>query len=335
MIESLSITNFQTHRKLELDFDPTVTTIIGATDAGKSAILRALRWVCFNYPYSQHDILNYDADWVRAAIIVDGRKITRRRGDGSNYYKLDSHRYDAIKTSVPETIEQLLNLSEVSYHDQHDQAFWFSLPAGQVSKELNQIVNLGVMDEAVATVAARLRKARASVEVAHERLAKSKKTKIELAWVPEMSSAWHAVKQLGELRDIARQKTVSVKTSVEQAQRAVEARDLARQACTNGENLLRTGKLARGLGKQTITLRALVASARDAEAKAKLKIPDPPSADRVKIANQKRWKLQTFLELVKTTDLMVKTVSEKLKQARQELKPFEGKVCPTCGRPMR
>ena len=43
-IESLSLHNFQCHEHLDIAFDPQLTTIVGPSDVGKTAILRALKW---------------------------------------------------------------------------------------------------------------------------------------------------------------------------------------------------------------------------------------------------------------------------------------------------
>ena len=48
ILKSIKLINFQTHQEVKLDLSPTITTIKGPTDSGKSSVLRALRWVCLN-----------------------------------------------------------------------------------------------------------------------------------------------------------------------------------------------------------------------------------------------------------------------------------------------
>src|SRR6266480_1075955 len=45
---SIELNDFQAHKKVLVELSPTITTIRGPTDTGKSAILRALRWACLN-----------------------------------------------------------------------------------------------------------------------------------------------------------------------------------------------------------------------------------------------------------------------------------------------
>jgi len=45
MINSLTIQNFQSHKNTTLEFDNGINIIIGQSDSGKTAIIRALNWV--------------------------------------------------------------------------------------------------------------------------------------------------------------------------------------------------------------------------------------------------------------------------------------------------
>ena len=50
MIKKLIIENYQSHKRTEIDFSDGVNAVIGRTDVGKSAIMRALIWVMRNRP---------------------------------------------------------------------------------------------------------------------------------------------------------------------------------------------------------------------------------------------------------------------------------------------
>ena len=50
MIKQLNIHNFQSHEDSSLNFTEGVNVIIGASDSGKSAIIRALKFVVYNSP---------------------------------------------------------------------------------------------------------------------------------------------------------------------------------------------------------------------------------------------------------------------------------------------
>jgi len=50
LIRSLEIENFQSHELTKLDLHKGLNVIVGPSDQGKSALIRALRWLCYNEP---------------------------------------------------------------------------------------------------------------------------------------------------------------------------------------------------------------------------------------------------------------------------------------------
>lgn len=182
MIESLILKGFQCHQQIVVKFD-NITTIIGKNDIGKSAIIRALYWLAFNRP-SGDSIRNWDASKVFAKLKVDGQIIIRRKGK-QNLYLLDGEPYKAFGTGVPQDIQNILNMSSVNFQHQKEAPFWISLSPSQVSKELNKIVDLEVIDTSLSNVANGLRKAKAKTELIEERIKEARQKKKELAWVKE------------------------------------------------------------------------------------------------------------------------------------------------------
>lgn len=191
MIESISIRNFQNHERLQLWFDR-ITTLCGPSDRGKSAIVRALRWVCLNKPQGS-DYIRFGCEGSEVVLQCDGHSVSRSREANSNLYRLDEREYSAFSNQVPVDIEQLLNLSEDSFQLQHDPAYWLSLSPGQVAKELNHVINLELIDRCQANISSELRKARAVVEVTKNRLETAKKEAEELQWVKEASRSLQAI----------------------------------------------------------------------------------------------------------------------------------------------
>ena len=100
MLERLRIQNFQSHHKLDIQLDPAVTTLIGPSDVGKSAVLRAFRWLATNRPRGDAFIRD-GADRVSVKARVDGQNVTRRRGPAGNEYIVDGASLKALERTCP------------------------------------------------------------------------------------------------------------------------------------------------------------------------------------------------------------------------------------------
>lgn len=184
MIEYILVKNFQPHKKFRVDLDPHITTFVGPNDVGKTAIIRALGWLCFNRP-SGTDFIRKGSKAAILEIGVDGRRIRRKRGKRQNTYELDGKTFKAMGTDVPEPIADLLNVNAINFQSQHDAPFWFSLTPQQVAKELNRVVDLTIIDESLARAATRVRETKTIAEYAKARLSQSRAKRSELRWIKD------------------------------------------------------------------------------------------------------------------------------------------------------
>src|SRR6185503_10180498 len=111
-LESLKLENFQCHGSTTISFSPTITTIKGPSDVGKSSILRALGWICLNNIPGEEFIKEGEKETGVTLDISTGKgedwKIVRIRGKHTNTYELDGEEFKAFGTSVPQPIADLL-----------------------------------------------------------------------------------------------------------------------------------------------------------------------------------------------------------------------------------
>ena len=175
-LKSIKLVNFQAHGELEVEFSPRISTIKGSTDKGKSAILRALGWVCLNDLAGDSFIKEGEKTTSVGIICRVGkadRQIERARsaGGATNTYELDEMVFRAFGQGVPGPIEELLSLSPLNFQRQHDGPFWFSETAGEVSRQLNAIIDLSVIDSSLAYVASMVRETGTKQKLCQERLA--------------------------------------------------------------------------------------------------------------------------------------------------------------------
>ena len=179
MIESISINNFQSHKATRLELAPTVNTLQGNSDCGKSAVMRAINWLLFN-PAGDYFV----SDWAKkgktivapceVTLEVNGHKITRRRDKEFNGYTMDGEVFEATRNSVPPQILEALGLGEVNVQRQLDPPFLLSMSAGDVSRYINSLVNLTRIDKWTVAVNGRARKLQQEAEAAEERESKAR-----------------------------------------------------------------------------------------------------------------------------------------------------------------
>lgn len=119
LLKRLEITNFQSHEYTDLYFDDGVNIILGPSDSGKTAVIRAIKWVLFNEP-SGSDFIRKDSKEAIVSLYFNNDLIvTRGRSKSKNYYEItfpsgESERYEGFGTKVPEEITELTKIHKVN-----------------------------------------------------------------------------------------------------------------------------------------------------------------------------------------------------------------------------
>jgi|GEM_PF-2911869 len=137
----LKLVNFQNHGKLTVPFGPGVTTLVGKTGAGKSAVVRALRWVCFNRP-SGNSMVAHGAGAAMVSLVTATAKVVRKKGPGANVYALDGNKLVAFGADVPDLVADALSVGPASFQRQHDPLFWIALPPAELTKKFNELTGM-------------------------------------------------------------------------------------------------------------------------------------------------------------------------------------------------
>lgn len=165
MIKSITIENFQSHEYSELNFHEGVNVIAGPSDSGKSSIIKAIRWLKDNRP-SGEDFKNWNArkqDQVGVEIETNGQQIAIIRKDGKTNYFDVNHSYMAINKDVPSEITEALNINDYNLQTQFQPYFLLQDSPGEVSRRLNELVGLDIIDTLYQNLASEIRKANASI----------------------------------------------------------------------------------------------------------------------------------------------------------------------------
>jgi len=124
-IKSVQIKNFQSHANSEIIFAPTgqLTTIIGPSDNGKTAVFRAVRWVAYNEPRGT-DFIRVGTNQAKVIVsLVNGCQVIRERSrKGFNRYILrdatgKEHVFEGFGDTVPLEIQETLGIRPVTVGD--------------------------------------------------------------------------------------------------------------------------------------------------------------------------------------------------------------------------
>lgn len=189
MIKSIELTNFQSHRDTRIEFDAGVNAIVGLSDSGKTAILRALNWVINNKPSGADFQSHWGGDVSVVLTLSDGQQIKRVRTKSSNEYWLGTQCFKAFGQDVPAEIRAVLNFAEINNQFQQDGPFLLSSNPGEVAQYLNQVVRLDGIDRAASHVRKLLDAARRGVQTEEARIAELHNTLEDYAILDDLDAA--------------------------------------------------------------------------------------------------------------------------------------------------
>lgn len=335
MIEKIVLKNFQCHEKLTVELDPFCTTLVGSSDVGKTAVLRAFKWVSQNHLRGDC-FIRHGASRCKVRVRIDNQWVRRSRGDGDNRYQIGNRVYRAFGTGVPKSVADLLNVGDISFQNQFDGPFWFMLSPGGVSRQLNAIINLGAIDDALARIASEVRRSRAAVEVSQKRLSSARQRREELRWARDADEQLTQVEQIGdELQSITEQ--------VDRLDGLIGEVDTAQEHASRLHRIAQDGSRAVQMGSDTLTLTQnaqeageLVSEIDRLEALVRSEIPDISTLENIRAQHEQvhaRYvRLHGLWLGVTQLEHEIQVTSMTLRDTEREID--EVGVCPLCQQPL-
>lgn len=199
MIQSITLQNFQSHSQSLLELDPGINIIVGDSDSGKTAILRALNWVLTNRPTGDAFRRNGTEKTI-VTVAVDNGSISRLRSNRENVY-LDAlgEKLAAIGTSVPESVTNLVRMDvDVNVQRQLDAPFLLSCSAGEVAQRLNTVVGLDDIDIGLSNAARRVKQNQATYEGVISQCASLEEQVSAFAYLEQMEQEVESLERISE-----------------------------------------------------------------------------------------------------------------------------------------
>jgi len=199
MLQRLRLFNFQSHQKTEFEFSPNVNVVTGASDSGKSTVIRGLQWVFDNRPPGDAIKNWYSQERDKIAVDIDFFELTSLRKErlkGKSRYVIGDEIFEAIKQDVPEEVSTLANLSECNIQSQHEPYFFLNDTPGEVARKLNDLVGLNIIDTIFRNLDSRIRRVSSDIRTSTSTITNLKE---ELESLAHVDALYDEVVELEEL----------------------------------------------------------------------------------------------------------------------------------------
>lgn len=191
-IQRVIIEDFQSHRLTELEFVEGFNVIVGPSDQGKTAVLRAIRWVLYNEPKG-NDFIRVGSNKAKVTLVMnDGTIVSRERTSSRNRYLvavpgMEEQIYEGFGHAVPEEVMEATGVRPLRMDEDHqvainlgmqlDSPFLLESNGAIKAKAIGRINGVHILDYAHKTTSSELnskqieeRRIQAEVEKREEQL---------------------------------------------------------------------------------------------------------------------------------------------------------------------
>jgi exonuclease SbcC len=145
-MKTLQLKNFQSHKSTTIDFAPTLTCLVGKSNHGKSAIIRAIKKVRDNKPLGSKFIRHGTTD---CSVTVDDVHLSIGK---NTTYSVEGTTFKALRGAVPEEVTEALNIGPESIQEQHYSIFLLDLSPGKVAEKLSSLLSLQEATDSLAYI---------------------------------------------------------------------------------------------------------------------------------------------------------------------------------------
>lgn len=194
MIKKIEIHNIQSHENTVLELSNGINAIVGSSNNGKTAILRALNWARYNRPLgidnlASHWIVNDKGDLTDEMFVTienENGVVTRKRTKNENQYIVNGKELNVVKTDVPDEVESLLSLSETNIQNQQDSPFLISKSSGEVAKYFNKVVRLDIIDKVLSNAESKRRSVKNDITFTENQIKKNESLLENYSWIDKV-----------------------------------------------------------------------------------------------------------------------------------------------------
>jgi exonuclease SbcC len=164
IITKVKIENFQSHENTIIDFDSGLNIITGPSDNGKSAIIRAVKWVLFNEPRGT-EFIRQGTTTAKVTLEMDnGNTIIRERSSSKNrftvlYPEKEAVTFEGFGNEIPQEVVDAHGItkayldsslsSSINIAEQLEGPFLLSETGSVRAKAIGRLIGLHIIDRAI------------------------------------------------------------------------------------------------------------------------------------------------------------------------------------------
>jgi len=289
--------NFQSHHYTELEIGPGVTAILGDNDSGKTAVVRALRWLLWNRPSGDSFRSHWGGTTEVSLKIPERGTLSRIKDKTVNLYRINDSELKAFGNNVPEEVSQFLPINYINFQFQTDPPFFLSLSSGERANLLQKVTKLDILSKANSWILKQIRNLHNSAKGLDLKIIQLEE---ELSRIPNLVEIQQDIQELKNQENRAEELSNSIQSLTE----IIE--DINKIE-------VELGKL-----KPYMILRN--------EINELLKLHQD-----MKVKQGKLQKLQESISSILAIQSQLDTLNKELEKARKEWNERMPEICPLCG----
>ena len=335
MIKEMLFKNFEIHKYFKVKLDPHITSLIGPSDIGKSSTLRGLEWLTTNkYDGKADSFIQDESKPAFVGIKTDNGSVSRKKGKGINIYKLNGQVLEAFGAGVPDEVQEFLRMTKLNFQSQFDAPYWFHISPGEVSKQLNQIVDLEIIDNSLSKLKSKVGIKNTEVKLSQGRLNEAETILNQMAFMKPMMKEYMRLEKLELAVEKKGSHINSLALSIKGIERGALKAEALRKAHSGGSRLMKIANRWEDKAGEVENLSILVKDLEKNMAVSEAVIPNIKPL--ISITN--KWvKAKQFCDGL--SKHITEIISEKetgcqrekeLSSKEKKLKKIMGKTCPLC-----
>ena len=263
------------------------------------------------------------------------KQVIRRCYGAENSYYLNKKKYVSFGKEVPEAIRHVLNMSDVNFQQQLDLPFWFAESASKISKNLNEIVNLELMDRSMQVAASIVKQRKVELKVSKLRLSAIKKDLKNLQWVPKCAESAKLLQAKRKDAQKARKSARLLASFLKEGEILQKRKDAVKTAIFASKKAIANGEAVLAISKRKRKLSNLVQEETRLEELRQLAVPDLSpilkKREQVQEASNDRSALEISISDQLDMEKQLCQLKERKRKLAKDLKRIQVGRCPTCG----